>query len=44
MAAADIMGVRSMHLDEEQEQPKAPPKQEPPTPEEAWIKTNENWV
>ena len=44
MAAADIMGVRSMHLDEQPEETKKPPKQEPPTPEETWIKANDNWV
>lgn len=44
MAAADIMGVRSMHLDEEPEAKKEPPKQDPPSPEENWIRANENWV
>jgi phage terminase large subunit GpA-like protein len=44
MAAADIMGVRSMHLDEEPEVKKEPPKQDPPSPEENWIRANENWV
>jgi len=46
MAAADIMGVRSMHLlDEEQtEEKKAPPKQEEESPEESWIKANEGWI
>ena len=44
LAAADIRGVRSMHLDseEEQEQPQQEEKQY--VPEEAWIKANENWV
>lgn len=44
-AAADILGVRSMHLDEEPETKKEPPKkQDPPSPEENWIHANENWV
>ena len=44
LAAADIRGVRSMHLDseEEPEQPQQEEKQY--APEEAWIKANENWV
>lgn len=43
LAAADIMGVRSMHLDAEPEESK--PKQEKQyAPEEDWIKANENWV
>ena len=44
LAAADIRGVRSMHLDseEEQEQPQQEEKQY--APEEAWIKANENRV
>ena len=44
LAAADIRGVRSMHLDseEEQEQPQQEEKQY--APEEAWIKAKENWV
>ncbi len=44
-AAADILGVRSMHLMEEQKQEekqKRPEKVE--TPEESWIKTNEDWI
>ena len=44
LAAADIMGVRSMHLDEEPEEKKQAPKQEPPSPEENWIRANENWI
>lgn len=43
LAAADIMGVRSMHLDEKPEETKKPePKVE--APEESWIRTNEEWV
>lgn len=44
-AGADILGVRSMHLMEEQKQEekqKRPEKTE--TPEESWIKTNEDWI
>lgn len=48
LAAADIKGVRTLHLlQEEQEQPKPKkPAQEQPTPEESWIQTNEfqNWL
>ena len=44
-ASADILGVRSMHLDEEAEEPKKKPKSdEAPSPEETWIRTNENWI
>lgn len=43
MAAADTMGMRTMHLDgtdaEEQEQ-----KQEETSPEEKWIQENESWI
>lgn len=44
-AGADILGVRSMHLMEEQKQEekqKRPEKME--TPEESWIKANEDWI
>ena len=48
-AAADIKGVRYLHLQEEQEQmeqggmsPGRPAEQH--APEESWIKTHENWV
>lgn len=49
LAAADIMGVRSMHLDAEAEEEKTkhqPPKQPEKayTPEEEWISANENWI
>lgn len=46
-AAADILGVRSMHLlEEEQAKEKTErPKEEAPTPEEAWIKANDGgWI
>ena len=47
LAAADIMGVRSMHLIEDEEaspQIRKAPEQNPETPEEAWIKTNDKWI
>lgn len=43
LAAADIMGVRSMHLDE-QEEVKEPPKKQEEIPEENWIRANEGWL
>ncbi len=43
MAAADTLGVRMLHLQNLQEKPQDP-KQEQYTPEEEWIKENENWV
>lgn len=42
LAAADIMGVRTLHLMDQEEQ--RPANQEPETPEENWINLNENWV
>lgn len=45
LAAADILGVRSMHLAEEakvEEKAQRPEKTE--TPEESWIQTNEHWI
>ena len=45
LAAADIWGVRSMHLleDEKQEEKKERPEKEE-TPEEQWINANEHWI
>ncbi len=46
-AAADIMGVRSLHLEEMDEKERtyaAQKKPEEEFPEESWIKANENWV
>ena len=44
-AAADIMGVRSMHLlEEEQQQEKAQRPERQETPEESWISANEDWI
>jgi len=44
-AAADVLGVRSMHLLEEEklEEKKERPEKEG-APEEQWIRTNEDWV
>lgn len=42
LAAADVMGVRTLHLVEEQQV--KPAREEPETPEEQWIKENENWI
>lgn len=42
LAAADVMGVRTLHLVEEQQV--KPAREEPETPEEQWIKANENWI
>ena len=43
MAAADIMGVRTLHLQKEEE-PNQNVAEERETPEEQWIKVNENWI
>ena len=46
-AAADMMGVRTLHLMNEEKpvQDKANTQNEPPeTPEEQWIKANDNWI
>lgn len=42
MAAADIMGVRSMHLMNQESEPEE--REIPQTPEETWIKNNEDWL
>lgn len=42
LAAADVMGVRTLHLVEEQQV--KPAREEPETPEKQWIKANENWI
>lgn len=47
MAAADILGVRTLHLEQLERQPKPAKqekKQEQYTPEENWIGTNERWI
>ena len=47
-AAADVLGVRSLFLqnrvEENAEKVKQPQKKEPPAPEENWIGQNDNWV
>lgn len=43
MAAADIMGVRTFHLSEA-EAPAPSRQEEAGSPEENWIKANENWI
>ena len=47
-AAADIMGVRSLHLDEMDEEERTEVKQKTVEAEyaleEEWIRTNENWI
>lgn len=42
MCAADIMDVRFLYLEDEAEKPTGPAPA--PTPEEDWIKANENWI
>lgn len=44
MAAADILGVRTIHLQDEEAQPQERKETEQYTPEESWIRTNENWI
>lgn len=47
-AAADMLGVRSLHLDEMDEEERAGAKQEAVetayAPEEEWIRKNEDWI
>lgn len=44
MAAADILGVRTIHLEEETAQQPQQKEPEQHTPEETWINANENWI
>lgn len=46
MAAADICGVRTLHLQAESESEKKEQafKEKQPTPEEDWIRANEDWL
>ena len=45
LAAADISGVRTLHLqDEAAAKAKAERPEEAYAPEETWIKQNENWI
>ncbi len=41
MAAADILNVRFLHLEDEAEKASPEPA---PAPEEEWIRTHENWI
>ena len=43
IAAADIMGVRTLHLEDEAPQ-KHKKQEEQYAPEESWIKSNEEWI
>lgn len=43
MAAADILGVRTLHLQNQSQEQTTKPT-EPPTPEENWIGKYENWI
>lgn len=42
LAAADVMGVRTLHLAEDQQA--KPAREDPETQEEQWIRANENWI
>ena len=46
LAAADIKGVRTLHLVEEQQQEEMQKRPDPeqPAPEEAWIQKHEHWI
>ena len=44
MAAADIMGVRTLHLQNEEGQGKPNAVNPEETQEEQWIRKNENWI
>jgi phage terminase large subunit GpA-like protein len=44
IAAADILGVRTLHLRGEEEKNEPPAPVQPDTPEENWIRKNENWL
>lgn len=43
LAAADILGVRTLHLSEEQQEHPVTDSV-PETPEEQWIKAHDNWI
>ncbi|MBQ3299276.1 MAG: hypothetical protein IJG99_03190, partial [Ruminococcus sp.] len=43
LAAADIMGIRTAHLNDEVE-PEPPKKAETAPQEETWIQKNESWL
>lgn len=43
-AAADVLGVRYLHLQTEDVQARPNPQKEPEPNEEQWIRTNDNWI
>ena len=46
-AAADVLGVRFLHLEAQEDVGRETPKPaapEPPTKEESWIRDNDNWI
>ena len=44
LAAADILGVRTLHLQGEEKPEGRTTTEEPYTPEDQWIKEHENWI
>ena len=44
MAAADILGVRSLHLQSDHQEQEMTDLHKQHTPEEQWIDTNDNWI
>lgn len=44
LAAADILGVRTLHLQNEEKPEGRTTTEEPYAPEEQWIKEHENWI
>ncbi len=44
MAAADMLGVRTLHLQEKGEEQFPEPEEKENSPEEKWIQVNEKWV
>lgn len=43
MTAADMLGARTLHLDEVEMEPRKEAQPPAPTPEESWIGANEGW-
>lgn len=43
MAAGDMLGMRALHLQNQEEKP-APPPEPAEAPEESWIREHENWL
>lgn len=44
MAAAEILGVRTLHLNQEDQEKQEKVKNEPYNPEEQWIEQQEEWI